>query len=131
MLTVDLLSVYLLSLVDIVIRYIKVYFTFGLPDYVRYIEEFVTSRFHCNKSPIHLHNYMVLLRSVHLHNIYMYLIATGLQITCTYIHVACTLVSKTPSDYENLTKQANKTIQKSSWVPKVNKGKKASYSKGL
>ena len=30
---------------DIVIRYIEVYFTFGLPDYVRYIEEFVISRF--------------------------------------------------------------------------------------
>ena len=43
--TVDLFSVYLLSRVDIVIRYIEVDFTFGLPDYVRYIEEFVTSRF--------------------------------------------------------------------------------------
>ena len=43
--TVDLFSVYLLSLVDIVIRYIEVDFTFGFPDYVRYIEEFVTSRF--------------------------------------------------------------------------------------
>ena len=31
--------------VDIVIRYIEVDFTFGLPDYVRYIEEFVISRF--------------------------------------------------------------------------------------
>ena len=30
---------------NIVIRYIKVDFTFGLPDYVRYIEEFVISRF--------------------------------------------------------------------------------------
>ena len=39
LLTVDLFSVYLLSRVDIVIRYIEVYFTFGLPDYVRqYIE---------------------------------------------------------------------------------------------
>jgi len=37
--TVDLFSVYLLSRVDIVIRYIEVDFTFGLPDYVRYIEE--------------------------------------------------------------------------------------------
>ena len=37
-LPVDLLSVYLLSRVDIVIRYIEVDFTFGLPDYVRYIE---------------------------------------------------------------------------------------------
>ena len=43
---VDLCSVYLLSLVDIVIRYIEVDFTFGLPDYVRYIEEFVISRFY-------------------------------------------------------------------------------------
>ena len=43
--TVDLFSVYLLSRVDIVIRYIEVDFTFGLPGYVRYIEEFVTSRF--------------------------------------------------------------------------------------
>ena len=40
MLTVDLFSVYLLPRVDIVIRYIEVDFTFGLPDYVRYIEEF-------------------------------------------------------------------------------------------
>ena len=45
MLTVDLFSVYILSRVDIVIRYIEVDFTFGLPDYVRYIEEFVISRF--------------------------------------------------------------------------------------
>ena len=44
--SVDLFSVYLLSRVDIVIiRYIQVDFTFGLPDYVRYIEEFVISRF--------------------------------------------------------------------------------------
>lgn len=43
--TVDLFSVYLLSRVDIVIRYIEVDFTFGLPDYVRYIEEFVISGF--------------------------------------------------------------------------------------
>ena len=43
--TVDLFSVYLLSRVDIVIRYIEVYFTFGLPDYVCYIKEFVISRF--------------------------------------------------------------------------------------
>ena len=42
---VDLFSVYLLSHVDSVIRYIEVDFTFGLPDYVRYIEEFVISRF--------------------------------------------------------------------------------------
>ena len=46
LMTVDLFSVYLLSRVDIVIRYIQVDFTFGLPDYVRYIEEFVTSRFY-------------------------------------------------------------------------------------
>ena len=45
MLTVDLFSVYLLPRVDIAIRYIEVDFTFGLPDYVRYIEEFVISRF--------------------------------------------------------------------------------------
>ena len=45
MVTVDLFSIYLLSRVDIVIRYIEVDFTFGLPDYVRYIEEFVISRF--------------------------------------------------------------------------------------
>ena len=46
MLTVDLFSVYLLSRVNIVTRYIEVDFTFGLPDYVRYIEEFVISRFY-------------------------------------------------------------------------------------
>ena len=46
LLTVDLFSVYLLSSVYIVIRYIEVDFTFGLPDYVRYIEEFVISRFY-------------------------------------------------------------------------------------
>ena len=44
--SVDLFSVYLLSRVDIVIRYIEVDFTFGLPDYVRYIEEFIISRFY-------------------------------------------------------------------------------------
>ena len=43
--TVDLFSIYLLSRVDIVIRYIEVDFTFGLPDYVRCIEDFVISRF--------------------------------------------------------------------------------------
>ena len=43
---VDLFSVYLLSRVDIVILYIKVDFTFGLLDYVRYIEELVISRFY-------------------------------------------------------------------------------------
>ena len=46
MLTVDLFSIYLLSRVDIVIHYIEVDFTFGLPDYVRYIEEYVISRFY-------------------------------------------------------------------------------------
>ena len=46
MLTVDMYSVYLLSRVDIVIRYIEVDFTFELPDFVRYIEEFVISRFY-------------------------------------------------------------------------------------
>ena len=49
MLTVDLFSVYrlyLLPRVDTVIHYIEVDFTFGLPDYVRYIEEFVISRFY-------------------------------------------------------------------------------------
>ena len=40
----DLLTVDLFAC-DIVIRYIEVDFTFGLPDYVRYIEEFVISRF--------------------------------------------------------------------------------------
>ena len=45
MLTVDLFSVYLLPRVDIVIRYIEVDFTFGLPDYVCYIEEFVILKF--------------------------------------------------------------------------------------
>ena len=45
MLTVDLFSSYLLPLVGIVIRYIEVDFTFGLPDCVCYIEEFVISRF--------------------------------------------------------------------------------------
>ena len=45
LLTVDLFSVNLLPHVDIVIRYIEIDFTFGLPDYVRYIEEFVISRF--------------------------------------------------------------------------------------
>ena len=45
MLTVDLFSVNLLARVGIVIRYNEVDFTFGLPDYVRYIEEFVISRF--------------------------------------------------------------------------------------
>ena len=49
MLTVDLFSVHLLSRVDIVIRYNEVDFTFGLPDYVRYIEEFVISRFVISK----------------------------------------------------------------------------------
>ena len=42
----DLFSVYLLPYVDIVIRYIEVDFTFGLPDYVCYIEKFVISRFY-------------------------------------------------------------------------------------
>ena len=45
MLTVDQFSVYLLSRVHIVIRYIEVDFTFGVPDYVCYIEEFVILRF--------------------------------------------------------------------------------------
>ena len=34
-----------MSRVDTVIRYIEVYFTFGLPDYLRYIEEFAKSKF--------------------------------------------------------------------------------------
>ena len=46
MLTVDLFSIYLLSRVDIVIRYIDVDFTFGLPVYVHYIKEFVILRFY-------------------------------------------------------------------------------------
>ena len=37
LLTVDLLSVYLLSGVDIVISYIEVDFMFALPHYVHYI----------------------------------------------------------------------------------------------
>ena len=47
MLTVVLFIVYMyLPLCfDVVIRYIEVDFTFGVPDYVRYIEEFVISRF--------------------------------------------------------------------------------------
>jgi len=45
LLTVDLFNVYLLSRVDIVIHYIEVDCTFGLPDYFRYMEEFVISRF--------------------------------------------------------------------------------------
>ena len=43
MLTVDLFSVFLLPRVDTLIRYIEVDFTFGLLDYVRYIEDFVKS----------------------------------------------------------------------------------------
>ena len=47
LLTVDLFSVYPLSRVDIVIGYIEVDFTSGLPDYPpRYIKEFVISRFY-------------------------------------------------------------------------------------
>ena len=45
MLTVDLFSVYILPPVDVVIRYIEVDFTLGVPDYVRYIEEFIILRF--------------------------------------------------------------------------------------
>ena len=45
-------SAYLQPRVDIVIRYIEVYFTFGLPDYVRYIEvryiEVLFHTFYCN-----------------------------------------------------------------------------------
>ena len=55
MLTVDLsdlFSVYLLSRVDTVIRYIEVDFTFGLQDYVHYIEvsciEVLFHTFYCN-----------------------------------------------------------------------------------
>ena len=57
MLTVDLFSCYLLLRVGIVIRYIEVDFTFGLPDYVRYgriryIEvryiEVLFHKFYCN-----------------------------------------------------------------------------------
>ena len=49
MLTVDLFSVYLLPRVDVAIRYIEVDFTFGVPNYVRYYEEFVISRFVISK----------------------------------------------------------------------------------
>ena len=45
LLSIDLFSAYLLSRVDIVIRYIEVDFMFALPDYVYYIEEFVILRF--------------------------------------------------------------------------------------
>ena len=45
MLIVDLFSVYLLPRVDMVIRYVEVDFMFGLTDYVRYIDEFIISRF--------------------------------------------------------------------------------------
>ena len=38
-------NVYLLSRVHIVIRYIEVDLTFGLLDYIRYIEEYVIPRF--------------------------------------------------------------------------------------
>ena len=52
LLTVDLVSFYFLSRVDIAIRYIGVYFAFGLPDYVRYIEvryiEVLFHTFYCN-----------------------------------------------------------------------------------
>jgi len=52
LLTVDLFSVYPLSRVDIVICYIEVDFTFGLPDYARYIEvryiEVLFHTFYCN-----------------------------------------------------------------------------------
>ena len=43
LLTVDLSvqRLRVLSCVDIVIRYIELDFTFGLPDYVRYFEDFV------------------------------------------------------------------------------------------
>ena len=47
LLTVDLFSVNLLSRVDIVIRYIEVDFTFGVLDYVRYIEVLFHT-FYCN-----------------------------------------------------------------------------------
>ena len=47
LLTVDLFSVNLLSPVDIVIRYIEAHFTFGLPDFVRYIE-ILFHIFYCN-----------------------------------------------------------------------------------
>ena len=47
MLTVDQFSVYLLSRVDIVIHYIEVDSTFGLPDYVGYIEVLFHT-FYCN-----------------------------------------------------------------------------------
>ena len=46
LLAVDLFSIYLLSRVDIVIRYIDVDFTFGLSDYVRNMEASVIPRFY-------------------------------------------------------------------------------------
>ena len=45
LLTVDLFSVYFLSRFHIVIGYIEVGFSFALPDFVLYIEEFDISRF--------------------------------------------------------------------------------------
>ena len=54
MLTVDLFSVYLLLRVDSAVRYFEIDFMFGLLDYVRYIEEFVISRFAISRfSSIH------------------------------------------------------------------------------
>ena len=47
MLTVDLISVHLLSRVNIVIRYVEGDFTFGPLDYVRYIEVLFHT-FYCN-----------------------------------------------------------------------------------
>ena len=47
MLTVDLFSTYLLLRVDVVMRYIEVDFTFGLPDYVCYIKVLFHT-FYCN-----------------------------------------------------------------------------------
>ena len=41
-------NAYLLLRVDIGIRYTEADFTFGLPDYVRYIEEFVISSGFCS-----------------------------------------------------------------------------------
>ena len=64
MLTVYLFSVYLLSRVDIVIRYIEVHCTFGLPDYARYFEEFVISRFYF------IHFYYNFGRDVENHSLY-------------------------------------------------------------
>ena len=55
---------YLLSRVDIVIRYIEVDFTFGLPDYVRYMEEFVISGFYSIHCTVNLAGTLNIVRNI-------------------------------------------------------------------